>query len=283
MSTILGLDLGKFKSLACLYDTDTTAARFTTIHTDPADLRKFLEAERPGLVVFETCTVAGRVADTCAELGLAYLVANPMHEAWSWRKVKRKTDRDDALKLAKMAAMGELPTVAMPSRETRQYRGLVKYRDRLVGRRTAIRNHIRALCQGQGFLLPAGHRSWTKEGLELIAAMARPLHECGPRESWRGELGLELADLGQITSGLKVVEAKLEEIAGQDRRVWRQLEFSVDDHYFSRTHRPFVTRSRLETGGPSWPAPRGSSARSTPRSRNGGPAGRSPPPSSSRP
>ena len=56
MSTILGLDLGKFKSVACLYDTDTTAARFTTIHTDPADLRKFLEAERPGLVVF------GRVA-----------------------------------------------------------------------------------------------------------------------------------------------------------------------------------------------------------------------------
>ena len=68
-------------------------------------------------------------------------------------------------------------------------------------------------------MLPTGHRAWTKEGLELIAAMARPLHECGPRESWRGELGLELADLGQITSGLKVVEAKLEEIAGQDRRV----------------------------------------------------------------
>ena len=67
------------------------------------------------------------------------------------------------------------------------------------------------------------------------------------------------------------------------RHVWRQLEFPVDDHYFSRTHQSFVTRSRLEPGGPSWPAPRGSSARSTPRSRSDGPAGRSPPPSSSRP
>src|SRR3954447_6882043 len=64
MSTILGLDLGKFKSVACLYDTETTAARFTTIHTDPADLRTLLEAERPALVVFETCTVAGWVAGT---------------------------------------------------------------------------------------------------------------------------------------------------------------------------------------------------------------------------
>ena len=65
--------------------------------------------------------------------------------------------------------------------------------------------------------------------------------------------------------------------------VWRQLDFPVDDHYFSRTHQPVVIRSRLEPGGPSWPAPRGSSARSTPRSRSDGPAGRSPPPSSSRP
>jgi hypothetical protein len=70
-----------------------------------------------------------------------------MHEAWSWRKVKRKTDRDDALKLAKMAALGELPTVPMPSKKARLYRGLVADRDRLVGRRTAARNRIRALAQ----------------------------------------------------------------------------------------------------------------------------------------
>ncbi len=219
MSTILGLDLGKFKSVACAYDTATTAARFTTVHTDPDDLRKLLDAERPDLVAFETCTVAGWVADLCGELGLEFAVANPMHEAWSWRKIKRKTDRDDALKLARMAAMGELPTVPMPSREARQYRALVKYRDRLVGRRTALQNHIRAVCQAQGVLLPTGHRAWTKEGLKLIAAMARPLGECGPREFWRGELGVELADLMQLTSGLEVIEGKLEAIAEEDARV----------------------------------------------------------------
>lgn len=219
MSTIIGLDLGKFKSVACVYDSDTTAGRFATITTDPDGLREFLQDERPGLVVFETCTVAGWVADLCSELGLEFAVANPMHEAWSWRKVKRKTDKDDALKLAKMAAMGELPTVPMPSRQARQYRGLVKHRDRLVGRRTAIQNHVRAVCQAQGVLLPTGHRSWTKEGLTLIATFSKPLAECGPLEFWRGELGLELADLEQLAGGLAVVEAKLEEIAKQDQRV----------------------------------------------------------------
>ena len=56
MSTILGLDLGKFKGVACIYDTETTAARFTTVPTDPDGLRTLLQAEHPELVVFETGT-----------------------------------------------------------------------------------------------------------------------------------------------------------------------------------------------------------------------------------
>ncbi|MGE5754361.1 MAG: IS110 family transposase [Planctomycetaceae bacterium] len=125
MTTILGLDLGKFKSVSCLYDPSTLEARSSTITTDPDSFRKFLERERPDLVVFETCTIAGWVADLCAALGLAYLVANPMNEAWQWRKVKRKTDRDDAPKLARMAVLGQLPTAHVPSPEARQYRASV--------------------------------------------------------------------------------------------------------------------------------------------------------------
>jgi len=45
MATIFGLDLGMVKSLACLYDPGTAPAHFTTVHTDPADLRKLLEPE----------------------------------------------------------------------------------------------------------------------------------------------------------------------------------------------------------------------------------------------
>jgi hypothetical protein len=43
VNTILGLDLGKFKSVACLYNPQTTDARFTTVFTHPADLRPLLE------------------------------------------------------------------------------------------------------------------------------------------------------------------------------------------------------------------------------------------------
>jgi transposase len=59
MTTILGLDLGKFKSVACFYNPDTQEARYSTIPTDPDTLSGFLAAARPDLTVFETCTVAG--------------------------------------------------------------------------------------------------------------------------------------------------------------------------------------------------------------------------------
>ncbi len=76
MTTILGLGLGKFKSVACLDDPDTQKARDRTITTDPDPLRR----HRPDLVVFETGTIAGWVADLCGELGLPCRVADPNND-----------------------------------------------------------------------------------------------------------------------------------------------------------------------------------------------------------
>lgn len=216
---ILSLDLGKFKSVFCGYQRDSGAPRFATVLTSPVEFRRVLERERPDLVVFETCTIAGWVADLCDELGLAYQVANPLHEAWSWRKVKRKTDRDDALKLALMADRGELPTVHVPTKAARQYRGLVKYRDRLMTRRVAIQNHIRALCQQQGILLPTAHRAWTAAGRQLIRSLSKPAGECGAEELWRGELLLELECYEHVAEQLAQVDARLEVLARKDERV----------------------------------------------------------------
>jgi transposase len=118
-----------------------------------------------------------------------------------------------------MAALGELPTVPMPSKTARQYRALVQYRDRLVGRRTAAQNRIRALAQRHGVLLPSGHRAWTGAGLELIATMTCPLCDCGPSELWRGELALELRELKALIVLVEEAERKLNALGARDDRV----------------------------------------------------------------
>jgi transposase len=223
MNTILGLDLGKFKSVACAYDPSTQEADYSTIPTDPDTFRGFLAARRPDLVVFETCTVAGWVADTCAELALPHLIANPLGEAWRWSKVKRKTDRDDALKLARLAALGELPTVHVPTPEARQYRGLVAYRARLVGRRTAVQNHLRSLAQAHGLLLPAGHRAWTGAGRAALARLGCPPEHGPAAELWRGEFAIECECLEALMEQIRRVEQVLDALGDGNERV-RLLE-----------------------------------------------------------
>lgn len=215
---ILGLDLGKFKSVGCLFDPETNAVVYHTVPTSPETFREFLRRVRPEKVVFETCTIAGWVADLCEELQVPYVVANTLHEAWQWRKVKRKTDRDDALKLARMESLGQLPAVSIPPKRTREFRSLVKYRHRLMERRISIQNHIRAVCQRVGHLLPAAHRAWTAAGLELLRSLAKPLSECTAEEFWKGELDQEVRSLEEVVTHLVDVETKLESLARQDSR-----------------------------------------------------------------
>jgi len=96
MTTILAIDLGKFKSVACDYDTATHQHTFTTIPTTPAAVHDLIVERSPGLpgrIVIEVGSQAGWVKDLCEALGVQVRVANPNHEAWRWKHIKRKTDK----------------------------------------------------------------------------------------------------------------------------------------------------------------------------------------------
>ena len=213
---ILAIDLGKYKSVACNYVTATGTVR---IVTHVLELDRLLQRESPDLVVIETCSIAGWVHDLCCQRGVKCQVANPSSEAWKWKNVKRKTDRDDALKLAQLAALEQLPTVHVPAPETRQRRALLKYRQSLITRRVAIQNHLRAIVQREGILLDRGSRAWTKAGFEVIQQIAKPLEECSAEELWRGEVALELQALRAVTKLLREVEHKLETFAASNESV----------------------------------------------------------------
>jgi transposase len=98
-TTILAIDLGKYKCVACVYDR-ATAAEFRTLTTSRAEVERLIRAARPAVVVIEACSLAGWVHDLCAELGVPCRVANTAAEAWKYKHARRKTDRDDALRLA---------------------------------------------------------------------------------------------------------------------------------------------------------------------------------------
>ena len=220
---ILALDLGKYKSVACAYAGGPAAARFDTITTSRDELRKLFARHRPAVVVIEACALAGWVHDLCAELGLPCRVANTASEAWKYKHAKRKTDKDDALRLAQLQALGQLPTVALPPKRTREWRALIACRQALVGRRCAAQNRARAVLVGQGLPAPRGARAWAAAGLRGIAGHAKPLAECAPDELWRGLLEIALTEYRQAKALIEQAEAKLDALAAADAGV-RLLE-----------------------------------------------------------
>ena len=207
--TILAIDLGKYKSVSCLYHRDTAEVQFATFETGRIELQKLVERHRPNVVVIEACALAGWVQDLCQELNVRLLVANTSSEAWKFKHAKRKTDRDDALRLAQLTAMNQLPTVAIPQKTVREERSLMASRQMLVGRRVAVQNRIRATLMMQGLTAPCGKSAWTEVGLAGIEQMAKPLADCAGEELWRGLLDLGLTEYRQIVALLKSMEAVL--------------------------------------------------------------------------
>jgi transposase len=143
-------------------------------------------------------------------------------ERWKWRKVKRKTDRDDALKLARLARLGELPhpPVHVPSPRRRQWRRLVVHRRSVVNRRTRSRNAIRSIYHQQGLQLARGNKQWTRAGLAQLAADARAIGDCDdPLDLWRGRLSVELTLMAAVDAQLETLDDKLDELASHEPRV----------------------------------------------------------------
>jgi transposase len=219
MSTILAIDLGKFKSVACIYRAQDGQHHFRTLPTLPAAMHDLIVEVQPDRVVIEIGSAAGWVKDMCQALEIEVSVANPNHEAWRWKSVKRKTDKDDALKLAQLSAMGQLPTLTLPDAKVRQWRNLITYRHTLICRRTAIKNSIRSILDRQGLTHASGKGGWTQASVASLRELARELEQVGEEELWRGLLHVELQALDQIAPLIEQVEGKLEALAQADSRV----------------------------------------------------------------
>ena len=105
---ILALDLGKFNTMCCFFNTETREHMFLNAETTRSYLETVLKNHKIDLLVMEACGPSGWVHDLAESLKIKTIVCSTNEEAWKWSNVKRKTDKDDARKLARMAASDEL-------------------------------------------------------------------------------------------------------------------------------------------------------------------------------
>ncbi|MHC4314628.1 MAG: IS110 family transposase [Planctomycetota bacterium] len=231
---ILALDIGKYNTVFCDYNSDNGEHEFGKVKTTPKEIHDLIVEKEPQRIVLEVCHIAGWVIDIARALGKETETANTTHDAWRWKNVKKKNDREDALKLAKLSAMNQLPTVHIPTKQVREKRALIKYRQRLVKHRKSIKNAIRAIFSREGITtVPRGKNAWSKDGLRWLRTHAKPLEEIADIDRlWRGQLHVELETFEAISESLKKVEDKLNKLGACDgeEHQWRFTDETVAQH-----------------------------------------------------
>lgn len=222
MKTILAIDLGKFKSCFCKQDTNTGELTFFTEKTSRQNFYWiFKKVQRENLIVlFEAGCQAGWVADMLREMKIEFNVANVNHPAWRWKENQSKSDKKDAQRLIRMYNSGFFPQIHVPSREVREKRSLLAYREKLVWKIKDVKNFIRGLMTSRAIDLPTGRKCWTRKFRFDLEDLAMPMETIEDIEIlWKGQLYFQLKQLEQLESILKNVEKKLDALSEKNKRI----------------------------------------------------------------
>lgn len=166
----VGLDVHYRTSSYCILDTNGRQVKSQTVRGYwPKVLKALKEIRGPWTVCFEASCGYGYLHRELSRMAKRVVVAHPGQLRLIFRS-KRKNDRIDAGKLAKLLYLGEVPEAYVPDQDVQTWRELIEHRRRTVDRQTACKNGIRSLLRSHGVIAPKG--LWTKKGLAWLAALA---------------------------------------------------------------------------------------------------------------
>ena len=151
----VGVDLGDQGSHYCILGLEGETLAEGQLRTTQEDIAEFFQALNGARVVFEVGTHSPWVQEVICGWGHEVLVANPRLMEGSKRR-KRKNDRIDANKLARLGRVDpqSLHPMKHRSREVRQDLVVLRARDALVAARTELINATRGLVKSMGSRLP---------------------------------------------------------------------------------------------------------------------------------
>ncbi len=151
----VGVDLGDQWSHYCIVGLEGETLAEGQVRTTQQDIAEFFQALNAARVVVEVGTHSAWVREVICGYGHEVLVANPRLMEGSKRR-KRKNDRIDANKLARLGRVDpqSLHPMQHRSAEVRQDLVMLRARDALVAARTELINATRGLVKSMGRRLP---------------------------------------------------------------------------------------------------------------------------------
>lgn len=209
----IGLDVHLLTSSICILDENGKVVKEMKIPGRwPRLFNQLAKINHPFAICYEASCGYGHLYDRLAQIAKRVVVAHPGHLRLIFRS-KRKNDRVDAKKLATLLLLDQVPVIHVPAIEVRDWRSLIEFRNRLVGKRTRAKNGIRALLRGHGIAMPVGKRLWTQKGLGWLERLQLPTSVTTLQRD------LLLDELQALDAKVKRVEKELNAIGQTDRGV----------------------------------------------------------------
>lgn len=203
----VGLDVHATRSSICILNSDGKTVKQELVRGRwPEVIDRLRGLREPMSVCYEASCGYGNLHDRLAPLAQQVTVAHPGQLRLIF-KSKKKHDRVDAQKLAKLLYLGEVPRVHVPGLDVRGWRKLIEFRQTLLGKRVACKNQIRAIVQSQGLLAPRG--LWTRKGIAWLEDL--PLGGDGEKLA----LEIMLQDLRESDAKIARAEKELAKIAAK--------------------------------------------------------------------
>lgn len=208
----VGLDVHAKRSSLCIVDSGGRTVNRLEVRGSWPKLLDEVAASvpRPFAVCYEASCGYGYLHERLSRLAERVAVAHPGRLRLIWGD-KRKNDRVDAHKLARLLCLDAVPAVHVPAADVRAWRGLIEARRRLVDRRVAVKAKLRALLRGAGIAggeAPAGKRLWSGKGLTWLAAAELCEADALQRELLLEELAQVQARVARLTAELDTRAAK---------------------------------------------------------------------------
>lgn len=212
----IGLDTHLRTSTLCILNEHGQQIKMRTIQGHWQKTVEFLgDLDQRFKIVFEASCGYGPLHDAIAALKKArqVVVAHPGRLRLIFRS-KRKNDRVDAQKLAKLLYLDEVPTAYVPGVNTRDWRELIETRGRTIDKRTRSKCGLRSLLRSHGIAVPHDYRNlWTKRGRVWLAEIELPRLTAAMRRE------VLLCELDQYNVSVKKLTALLDKIAEAHRGV----------------------------------------------------------------
>lgn len=202
----VGLDIHSKAIAVCVLGENGALFRRATVRSVDEMMNILETLPQPFEVCYEASCGYGYFYDLLKPVASRVVVAHPGHLRLIFRS-KQKSDRRDAEKLAKLLYLGESPAVHVPSGDVRVWRELITCRARLVRKRTAAKNGLRALLRSVAIHVPRSPGLWTRRGMRW----ARSLD--WPTSTQRLRRDLLLEEIDALSRQIERVEAELDHIA----------------------------------------------------------------------